>query len=68
MVQKVNLLAVAVRDRQAFQVAEMLLKKEFGGHKPSAVEVNLAPCAKALFRGPRDHKIFEKAVATALTT
>lgn len=64
---QVNLLANAVRGREAFQVAEQLLWNQFGGQKPTEkIVVNLAPCAKALFRSPRDSGRFEKSVSAAL--
>jgi hypothetical protein len=60
--QVINLTASVVKDKQAHEVASAILSKQFGGKKPTAVEINLAPCAKGLFRGHRDHANFEQAV------
>ena len=65
---KINILAITVRNRQAYEVAELVLREKFSGRKSTEkVEVNLAPCAKLLFKSRRDYERFERAVASALT-
>ena len=68
-----NLQAQAIKGYAAYEgyaaaheVAKKLLRTQFGGRKPGHVEVNLAPCAKALFPSPAVARQFEASIASEL--
>ena len=64
----VELLASAVRGREAHEIAEQLLKDQFNGKPPTDIKITLAPCAKSCFASSRSAFLFSRMIEDHLTS